>query len=346
MGMEIIDARKHNQQTQYELRKQLVRLRKQGTTNKAAAALVGISANHASTIWQKYQRGGLKAIKPGIRGRQIGAQRTLLQEQERAVQVLLVDKNPLQLKLPFALWTRDAVRMLIKQRYGLEIPVRTISDYLHRWGFTPQKPTKRAYEQDPKRLKQWLETDYPEITACAKKEKAEIHWGDETGINSDGYNVKGFAPKGKTPVVRLTAKRNKINMISSITNRGKVRFMLYRETMTAKVLIKFMSRLIKDSPRKVFLILDNLRVHHSKVVQKWLKTNEEKIKVFFLPPYSPEINPDEYLNGDLKQRIRSGIPAKTVDDLTRKTRSFMKTLQCRSKHVMNYFKHPQIVYAG
>ena len=344
--METIDARKHNQQTQYELRKQLVRLRKQGIPNKAAAELVGISANHASTIWQKYQRGGIKAIKPGIRGRQIGAQRTLSQEQESAVQNLLIDKNPLQLKLPFALWTRDAVRMLIKQRYGLEIPVRTISDYLHRWGFTPQKPTKRAYEQDPKRLKQWLETDYPEITACAKKEKAEIHWGDETGINSDGYNVKGFAPKGKTPVVLLTAKRNKINMISSITNRGKVRFMLYRESMTAKVLIKFMSRLIKDSPRKVFLILDNLRVHHSKVVQKWLKTNEEKIKVFFLPPYSPEINPDEYLNGDLKQRIRSGVPAKTVDDLTKKTRSFMKTLQCRSNHVMNYFKHPKIVYAG
>jgi len=344
--METIDARKHNQQTQYELRKQLVRLRKQGLPNKTAAELVGISANHASTIWQKYQRGGIKAIKPGIRGRQIGAQRTLSQEQESAVQNLLIDKNPLQLKLPFALWTRDAVRMLIKQRYGVAIPVRTISDYLHRWGFTPQKPTKRAYEQDPKRLKQWLETDYPEITACAKKEKAEVHWGDETGINSDGYNVKGFAPKGKTPVVRLTAKRNKINMISSITNRGKVRFMLYRESMTAKVLIKFMSRLIKDSPRKVFLILDNLRVHHSKVVQKWLKTNEEKIKVFFLPPYSPEINPDEYLNGDLKQRIRSGIPAKTVDDLTKKTRSFMKTLQCRSNHVMNYFKHPKIVYAG
>jgi transposase len=344
--METIDARKHNQQTQYELRKQLVRLRKQGTTNKAAAELVGISASHASTIWQKYQRGGLKAIKPGTRGRQTGTQRTLSHEQESAMQNLLVDKNPLQLKLPFALWTRDAVRMVIKQRYGLEIPVRTISDYLHRWGFTPQKPTKRAYEQDPKRLKQWLETDYPKITACAKKEKAEIHWGDETGINSDGYSVKGFAPKGKTPVVRLTAKRNKINMISSITNRGKVRFMLYRETMTAKVLIKFMSRLVKDSPRKVFLILDNLRVHHSKVVQKWLKTNEEKIKVFFLPPYSPEINPDEYLNGDLKQRIRSGIPAKTVDDLTKKTRSFMKTLQCRSNHVMNYFKHPKIVYAG
>ncbi len=344
--MKTTDARKHNQQTQYELRKQLVRLRKQGMNNKTAAEIVGISANHGSTIWQKYQRGGIEAIKPGARGRQPGAKRTLSLEQENALKQLLVDKNPRQFKLPFALWTRDAVRVVTKRLYGIEVPLRTISDYLHRWGFTPQKPTKRAYEQDPERLKQWLETDYLDISAQAKKEKGEIHWGDETGINSDGYNVKGFAPKGQTPVLRLTTKRNKINMISSITNQGKVRFMLYRETMTAKVLIKFMSRLIKDSPRKVFLILDNLRVHHSKVVQKWLKAKEEHIRVFYLPPYSPEVNPDEYLNGDLKQRIRSGIPAKTVKDLTKKTRSFMKMLQCRPKHVMNYFKHPQIAYAA
>ena len=344
--MKTKDARKHNQQTQYELRKQLVRLRKQGMSNAEAAKVVGISASHGSTIWQRYQRGGIKAIKPGTRGRQSGTKRILSPEQEDTLQRLLVDKNPRQLKLPFALWTRDAVRMVIKQRYGLEVPLRTISDYLHRWGFTPQKPTKRAYEQDPKRLKQWLENDYVKIKSQAKKEKAEIHWGDETGINSEGYNVKGFAPKGKTPVVRLTAKRNKINMISAITNRGKARFMLYRESMNAKVLIKFMSRLVKDSPCKVFLILDNLRVHHSKVVQKWLEANEEEIRVFFLPSYSPEINPDEYLNGDLKQRIRSGIPAKTEEDLTKKTRSFMKMLQCRPKHVMNYFKHPKIAYAA
>jgi len=262
------------------------------------------------------------------------------------LQKLLIDKNPRQLKLPFALWTRDAVRLVIKQRYDLELPIRTVGEYLRRWGFTPQKPTKLAYEQDPKRLQQWLQEDYPMITARAKKEKAEIHWGDETGINSNGYNVKGYAPKGKTPVVRLTTKRNKINMISSITNQGKVRFMLYRESMTTKVLIKFMSRLIRDSPHKVFLILDNLRVHHAIIVQKWLKKNNERIEVFFLPPYSPEVNPDEYLNGDLKQRIRSGIPADTVEDLSKKTRSFMKTIQCRPRHVMNYFEHPQIAYAG
>jgi transposase len=344
--METTDARKHNQQTQYELRKQIIRSRKKGMSNKAAADLVGISEAHASTIWQKYLKGGIEAIKPGVRGRRHGEQRTLTAEQEASLRKLLVDKTPDQLKLPFALWTRDAVRLTTKHLYGIELPLRTITDYLKRWGFTPQKPTKRAYEQDPKKLAQWLESDYPEIAARAKKEKAEIHWGDETGIQSDAYNAKGFAPKGKAPVVHLNAKKSRINMISAISNKGRVRFMLYKETMTSKVLIKFMSRLIRDSDRKVFLILDNLRVHHSKAVKKWLEANKEKIEVFFLPPYSPECNPDEYLNGNLKQKIRSGLPARSEKDLTTKTRSFMKTLQKRPDHVRNYFKHPRIAYAA
>lgn len=344
--MENLDARKHNQQTQYELRKQVVRLRKKGMKNQAVAEIVGITESHASTIWQKYQKGGLQAIKPGVRGRRHGEQRTLSAEQEEALQKLLVDKTPDQLKLPFALWTRDAVRSVVKQRYGVNLPMRTVSEYLKRWGFTPQKPTKRAYEQDPRKLAKWLEDEYPAIGSRAKQETAEIHWGDETGVNSEAYNARGFAPKGKTPIIRINAKKSSVNMISSITNQGKVRFMLYRETMTAKVLIKFMSRLIEDSSSKVFLILDNLRVHHSKAVGRWLEANKEKIKVFYLPPYTPEVNPDEYLNGDLKQKIRSGLSARSQQDLTKKNRSFMKTLQRRPKHVMNYFKHPMIAYAG
>jgi transposase len=288
----------------------------------------------------------MEAIKPRVRGRRYGAKRRLTADQETAVQKLLVDKTPDQLKLPFALWTRDAVRLVIRQRYHIDLPVRTTGDYLKRWGFTPQKPVKRAYEQDPKKIAHWLETTYPGIAVRAKQEQAEIHWGDETGIRSDAYNAKGFAPKGKAPVVRLNAKKNSINMISSITNNGKVRFMLYRETMTGKVLISFMSRLVRDTDQKVFLILDNHRVHHGKKVAKWLDANRDNIEVFYLPPYAPEYNPDEYLNGDLKQKIRSGIPARSQDDLSKKTRSFMKTLQKRSHHVKKYFKHPLVNYAA
>ena len=344
--MNNFDARKLNQQTQYELRKQVVRLREKGLDNKSISEIVGLSQSHVSTIWKKYERGGLDALKPGQRGRRLGDKRELTSDQEADIQKLLVDKTPDQLKLSFALWTRDAVRLAIKHLYGQDLPLRTITDYMKRWGFTPQRPTKRAYEQNPKHVALWLETTYPKIQAKAKKEKAKIHWGDETGIQNDAYHARGFAPKGKTPVVRINATKSRINMISSITNRGKVRFMLYQESMTAKVLIKFMSRLIKDSERKVFLILDNLRVHHSKAVKDWLEKKKEQIEVFFLPSYSPELNPDEYLNGDLKYKIRSGLPVRSVEDLKKKTRSFMCTLQNRSEHVRQYFKHPKIDYAA
>jgi len=345
--MKTTDSRKLNQETQYELRKQVVRLKEKGELNNLAISeIVGLCHTHISTIWKKYQRGGLDAIKPGVRGRRHGEQRELNAAQEAAIQKLLVDKTPDQLKLAFALWTRDAVRLAIKQHTDIDLPLRTITDYLKRWGFTPQKPTKRAYEQNPKAVAQWHETIYPQIQARAKQENADIHWGDETGIQNDAYNAKGFAPKGKTPVVRINATKSRINMISSITNRGKVRFMLYRENMTSQVLIKFMSRLVKDSERKVFLILDNLRVHHSKGVKAWLEENREQIEVFYLPSYSPEINPDEYLNGDLKYCIRSGLPARTEKELTKKTRSFMRKLQNRPYHVSNYFKHPKIAYAA
>ena len=344
--MKNTDARALSPQTQYELRKQIIRFRKKGMANKDVAEVIGTTPSHVSAIWQTYQNGGIEAIKPKVRGRRFGAQRRLTAEQETAVQKLLVDKTPDQLKLPFALWTRDAVRLAIHQRYRINLPIRTMGDYLKRWGFTPQKPVKRAYEQDPKKLAQWIETDYPEIAAHAKQEKAEIHWGDETGIRNDAYNAKGFSPKGKAPIVHLNAKKSSINMISAITNHGKVRFMLYRDKMSSPVLIKFMSRLVKDTRRKVFLILDNLKVHHSKKVTAWLKTNYEKIEVFYLPPYAPEHNPDEYLNGDLKQRIRSGLPARSQNDLIKKTHSFMKTVQKRPHHVKKYFKHPKVTYAA
>ena len=344
--MEKIDARRLSPDTQYELRKQYVRFRKKGLSNMLAAETVGLSVTRASTSWQLYQHGGLSAIKPKPRGRRQGEHRQLNAAQEAELQVLLVDKTPEQLKLAFALWTRDAVRLVIRKKYGLILPLRTISDYLKRWGYTPQRPTKRAYEQNHKAVEQWHETTYPLILARAKKEKAEIHWGDETGIQNDAYHARGFAPKGKTPVVRINVSKSRVNMISSITNQGKVRFMLYRENMASQVLIKFLSRLVKDNDRKIYLILDNLRVHHSRKVKAWLAEHKELIELFFLPSYSPELNPDEYLNGDLKKRIRSGVPVRTEKDLKKRTRSFMKTLQRRPQHVQNYFRHPEIAYAA
>jgi len=341
-----IDARTHSPETQYEIRKQVIRLRKQGIPNKVLAEGVGISVGRASKIWRSYVKEGSKAIKPGIRGRRTGEKRTLTIEQEAQVRRSLIDKTPDQLKLPFALWTRDAVKLLIKQRFSLEMPIRTVGEYLKRWGFTPQKPVKRAYEQSSEAVKKWLKTDYPLIASRAKEEKAEIHWGDETGIQTGANRVRGFAPKGEKPIVNVVVKKSHVSMISAITNQGKVRFMMYRDAMNSELLIKFMTRLIKDAGRKVFLILDNLRVHHGKNVKQWLGEHKEQIEVFYLPSYSPELNPDEYLNSNLKTKVHSGIPIRNWKDLEMKTRSFMRTLMKRPAHVRSYFKHSKVDYAA
>jgi len=340
------DARKQSPEVQQELRNQVVRLRKEGRLNTEVAKIVGIGVTHTSRIWQKYKKGGMAAIQLGKRGRRTGAQRVLTNEQEIKIQVVLVDKTPEQLKLPFTLWTRRAVQLLIQQQVGFRMPIRTVGEYLNRWKFTPQKPLKRAYEQKPKEIQQWLNKVYPAIVTRAKQEGAEIHWGDETGIQTGVNRERGYAPIGKTPVVRLIAKKNHISMISSITNQGKVRFMMYREALTTQLLIKFMTRLIKDAESKVYLILDNLRVHHGKAVKKWLGEHSEEIEVFFLPSYAPELNPDEYLNGNLKRVVHSGIPARTEKELAHKTRSFLGKLKRRPHRVRSYFRHPKASYAA
>ena len=344
--MEKMDARRHSPRTQYEIRKQVIRLRKRGLSNRDVALGVGMSECHASTIWQRYCKEGQRAIQLGQRGRRHGEKRTLSVRQEIEVQRLLIDKTPDQMKLEFALWTRQAVRLLIERLYGFEMPIRTVGQYLTRWNFTPQRPVKRAYEQRPQAVQKWLKEDYPEIAARAKKEKAEIHWGDETGIQSNAHRERGYAPRGQHPTIRLDTRKSSIGLISAITNQGKVRFMGYRKAINSKLLIRFMGRLVRDTDRKVFLILDNLPVHHSRDVKQWLKGHKEQIEVFHLPAYSPEINPDEYLNCDLKGRVHAGVPAHSEKGLEKKTRSFMRRLQKRPHHVRKYFEHKKVAYAA
>lgn len=344
--MEKIDSRTLNQETQHELRKQVVRLRKKGMSNAATAETVGISVSQASRVWQRYRSGGSKAIGRGIRGRRAGEQRTLTDIKEQAVRQALIDKTPDQLKFPFAMWTRKAVQDLIVTWYGIAMPIRTVGEYLKRWGFTPQKPIKKAREQKPEVVDRWLKTEYPKIVQRAKREKAEIYWGDETGIQNDANRTRGYALKGTKPLIRVSVRKEHVSMISAINNEGKVRFMLYKEAMTSPQLITFMTRLTKDAERKVFLILDNLRTHHSKKVTQWLEDHRDTIEVFYLPAYAPELNPDEYLNNDLKQTIHYGVQAHTGKDLTHKTHSFMRRLIKRPHKVRSYFGHPSAAYAA
>jgi len=344
--MKIIDARKLTAEAQEQLRWQAIRLHKRGDTYKAIGEIVGVHPNTVWMWWKRYETEGSKGLKVKKRGRRDGAKRTLNPSQELEIQKLITENTPDQLKLTFALWTRQAVQEIIQSNFGLRMPIRTVGEYLQRWGFTPQKPLKQAYEQRPAAVQKWLKEDYLKIVKQAKQEGAEIHWGDETGIRSDSQHGRSYAPKGKTPVIRLSAKRTSVNMISSITNQGKVRFMIYKEKMRAQVLIKFMKQLIKGSRRKIFLILDNLRVHHAKLVKKWEEEHLKEIEIFYLPSYSPELNPDEYLNCDLKASVHSKPPSRTQGHLIKKVRSHMIKLQKLPARVSSYFEHRKISYAA
>jgi transposase len=344
--MEKINAVKLSPKEQYELRKRIIRLREKGLGNKKTAELLDLSPFNTSRVWQAYKREGLQGISLKPRGRIFGSKRTLTNEQEKEIRGILIDKTPDQLKFPWALWTREAICELIKRKYGIRMPLRSISHYLKRWQFTSQRPSKRAYKQDPAKIKEFLEDHYPSIVIKARAEKAEIYWGDETGIQNIPEYQRGFAPKGQTPVLLIQSKKEKINMLSAINNYGKTRFMIYEDNMTSSKLIEFMKRLCKDAGRKVFLILDNLKAHHSTSVAEWLSQNKDKIELFFLPSYAPEYNPVEYLNHDLKLNVHLGKIARSIKDLEHKTRSFMTKLQRRPLKVMAYFKQKYVRFAS
>jgi len=226
------------------------------------------------------------------------------------------------------------------------MPIRTVGHYLKRWGFTPQKPIKKAYEQRPEAVKQWLDEQYPEIARRARTEGGEIHWGDETTLVNTDVRGRGFAPKRKTPVAYAPGTRQRLSMIATVTNKGSARWQIIDGNFDSDRLIEFLELLIKDAGKKVFLILDNLRVHHSKPVKAWLEKNKEKIECFYLPSYSPELNPEERLNSDLKQAIGSKVQVRTKEKLRAAANDHMMMLESNPSRVASYFQDPRVKYAA
>jgi len=344
--MEKTDFRTLSNNEKYQIRKRGISLKKSGKTQKFIAEVFGVRESTVSSWFKAYKSEGLKGLKDKKRGVSSEDKKLISSLQEKQIQSMIIDVMPDQLKLPYALWTRKAVKELVEREFGIVVAINTMGDYLRKWGFTPQKPKKRAYEQNPKAVQKWMNQEYPSIVKKAKQENAEIHWGDETGARNSNQHGRSYAPKGKTPVKISMAKRFSVNMISTVTNRGKVEFMIYSGSMNADRFIEFLKQLIKGKKRKTFLILDNLRVHHSKVVKQWVKQNIESIELFYLPSYSPEKNPDEYLNCDLKYGL-SDIPSpKNEKQLKDNVENHMKMLQADQERVKKYFNHKEIQYAA
>jgi transposase len=346
MAIELPDGRGESNEVLEALRLRAVHARELGYAVADIAAILGVREETVSRWCSRYDRGGRGALPGDRTGRPIGSGRLIDGEQERDIQQALETKTPQELEIPSALWTRQAVRELIGQQVGLRLPIRTVGEYLRRWGYTPQKPVRKAYKQDPKAVAEWLERTYPAIERRAAQEGGEIHWGDETGVRSTCQHSRGYARPGSTPELIVPGSRFSVNMIATVTNQGKVRWMIYPGKMNAALFIVFLARLLAGAAKKVFLIVDHLSVHEATLVDQWLADKRDRIEVFYLPKYAPERNPDEYLNCDVKANINTdGLP-KDREELRGKLRRFMQKLAKLPGRIASYFEHKCIEYAA
>lgn len=346
MTINVVDGRSESNEVLEALRLRAVNARELGYALVDIAAILGVREETVSRWCSKFDQGGVEAL-PGERtGRPEASGRRLSPEEEQHLQQLLDTQTPQESAIPSALWTRAAVQELVRQQTGEQLPIRTVGDYLKRWGYTPQKPTRKAYRQEAEEVKKWLKNTYPKIERRAAAEGAEIHWGDEMGVRSTCQHRRGYARPGNTPELLVPGSRFSVNMMSAITNQGKVRWMTYTGRMNADLFIVFLTRLLAGASKKVFLIVDNLKVHEAAAVDEWLADKKDRIEIFYLPKYTPERNPDEYLNCDVKTNINAdGLP-KDREELRGKLQRFMHKLSKLPSRIASYFQHKYLLYAS
>lgn len=344
--MKKLDARSLSQEAKEALRKRAVLAVLSGLRQNHVARTLGVSP-YAVNLWMKaYRTAGEAGLTARRKGPPKGFGKKLTARRERQVCRWVIGKHPEQLRLPFVLWTREAVRELVERRFGVRLGLSTVGVYLKAWGLTPQKPVRRAFEQSSPAVRRWLTETYPAIRARAKVEGAEIYWGDEMGLRSDHQTGTTYSPKGKTPVIPGTGQRFSTNMISAVTNRGHMCFMVFGENFRVKVFLEFLRRLRKQAGRKVFVIVDGHPVHRAKLVQAWRAKHAEEIEIFYLPSYSPELNPDEMLNNDVKSNALGRRRPRNKAEMVAGLRRYLRSTQKRPDIVRNYFNEEHVRYAA
>jgi len=342
--MKMRDARTLPSVAQEDLRRKVLRAIVRGEKQVQAAQLFGVTRQAVGKWVKKYREGGARALRARKRGRP--SKSSLLPWQAAQIAKAVVHRYPEQLKLPFYLWTREAVAELIERKFEIRLSRWTVGRYLAQWGFTPQKPMRKAFEQDPEQVRRWLEEKYPEIRKLAKLKKAEIYWGDEMGLRSDHACGRSYGRRGETPVIPGTGQRFGCNMVSAITNRGRLYFMIFKRRFRAEVLMEFLRRLVRQVPRYIFLIIDQHPVHVAAKVKKWFKKNEERIQVFYLPSYSPDLNPDEKLNQDVKSNAVGRRRPHDQNQMMCNVRSYLYSRQRKPHVVKKYFEADSVRYAA
>jgi len=340
--MKKIDGRKLDHKSREAIRIRAVQQVESGESPEVIVKALGF---HRSRIYDwiaKYREGGIEALKT----KKITGRPALLNgKQVKKLYDLLIDKNPLQLKFEFALWTRDMIREVIKDKFNLKLSAVSVGRLLKKMGFSPQKPLRRAYQQDKERVEKWLNEEYPCICKQAKDEHATIFFADESSIRSDFHSGTTWALKGKTPIIKTTGARFSINMISAVSAKGHMRFMIIDGHMNSERFIEFLKRLVYNASQPIFLIVDGHPTHKSTKVRKYIESTQGNLKLFYLPPYSPELNPDELVWNYVKNHHMGKKEIKGPDDFKQKLLSCLKSLQRCTNKIIGFFQAPDVKYA-
>jgi transposase len=346
MPIQLPDARQLSDDALQVLRLRALRGIELGYSEVDLAELLGVCHETISRWWTSYRADGLDSLPGGRTGRPLGSGRSLSDPQADRIKGLIDDHSPADLGIAHALWTRRAVRDLIRKELGLELAERTVGQYLRRWGYTSKKPARRSRKQRPDEVERWLAETYPAIERRAAEEDAEILWTDEVGVDADHHPGRGYARVGERATMEVPGPHIRVNQITAVSDEGTVRFMTSKGSLDAAVFLVFLSELIEGATRKIFLIADRLQAHKTPEVLAWIGAHEDRIEVFFLPAYSPEMNPVEYLNNDMKGVVNeAGLPDEK-GTLNARILAFMNNLASVPRHVISYFLHPKVQYAA
>ena len=339
MAISLPDARQLSDEVLQSLRLRALRGCELGYSEIEVAELLGLSRETVSRWWTAYVDHGLEALPGDRTGRPVGSGRTLNDGQAARLRTILNEKSPEEVGIASPLWTRRAVAELIRKEYGIDMPVRTVGEYLERWGYTAKVPRRHAKDQDPEEVRHWLEVTYPAIErgppVRMRRSTGATRPARRPTSNRDGVTPARGGRRDEVPDPHI-----RMNLISTISNEGSVHFMTYKETMTVALFITFLERMLSETTRKIFLIVDRLRAHEAKKVEAWAAEHRDRIELFFLPRYAPERNADEYLNNDMKGSINAtGLPG-SQEGLRPRIQGFMIKLRHLPEHVRQYFQHP------
>jgi transposase len=337
------DGRKLDHKTLEEIRRRAVERVQAGESPEVVIKALGFCRACIYNWLAMYRAGGWSALKARALS---GRPRKISAAQMRWIYQTVVGKSPLQYLFEFALWTREMIQVLLKQEFHLNLSVSSVGRLLRQLGLSCQRPLFRAYEQNPLRVEQWLREEYPTIRALAKKTGAEIYFGDEAGVRSDYHSGTTWGVIGQTPVVSATGRRFSMNMISAVSAQGRLRFMVVEGKVDGPQYVAFLKRLLHHAPRPIFLILDGHPVHKARLVKQYVASTNGMLRLFCLPPYSPELNPDEQVWNHVKNHGIGRALLRSKADLRLRIQSLLRRLQKMPGTIRTFFLLPDTQYAA